>query len=203
MHDGGNVRCWYCAGVDTPDRMVHLGNHPEVHVCLRGAQLVQQWAREIEDEGKRGPVAFARDRMRDLHAEVVRRERYPQAHRRQTALARHVPPTVMKIELLLVPDCPLAAAAADLITTAVADTGVKATITGTIIASEDQALQRGFTGSPTILLNGSDPFAQVDAPVALACRLYSTPDGLRGLPGLRDLRQALNQVAAQHPGAET
>jgi hypothetical protein len=102
----------------------------------------------------------------------------------------------MDIELLVVEDCPHQAAAAELIATAVADTAVKATITHTTIANEDQATQRGFTGSPTFLLNGTDPFARPGAPVALVCRLYSTPDGLRGVPGVRDLRQALKRVAA-------
>jgi len=102
----------------------------------------------------------------------------------------------MKIELLLVPDCPHGPAAAALIQTALTDTGVQATVSETLIDTEDQARQRGFTGSPTILLNGSDPFAQRDAPAALSCRLYSTPDGPRGLPSLRDLRQALKRSAA-------
>lgn len=102
----------------------------------------------------------------------------------------------MDIELLVVPDCPNEAAAAELITSAVADTRVRATIIRTIIASPDQAQRRGFTGSPTILLNGSDPFARPDAPVAMCCRLYSTPEGLRGVPALRDLREALKRVAA-------
>ena len=102
----------------------------------------------------------------------------------------------MDIELLVIPDCPNEAAAAELITTAVADTGVRATVTRTIIASQDHAEQRGFTGSPTILLNGSDPFAGPDAPASLSCRLYSTPDGVRGVPDLRHLRQALKRVAA-------
>jgi glutaredoxin len=102
----------------------------------------------------------------------------------------------MDIELLVVEDCPHQTAAARLIATAVADTGVKATITHTIIASEAQATQRGFTGSPTVLLNGTDPFAVRGAAVALACRVYSTPDGLRGVPGVRDLRRALKRAAA-------
>lgn len=102
----------------------------------------------------------------------------------------------MDIELLVVQDCPNEAAAADLITTAVADTRVQATVTRTIIASQDQAHQRGFVGSPTILLNGSDPFARPAAAVALSCRLYPTPDGPRGVPALRELRQALKRVVA-------
>ena len=102
----------------------------------------------------------------------------------------------MDIELLTVPDCRNAEAAVQLIATAVADTRVKATVTHTVIASEDEARQRGFTGSPTILLNGSDPFAGQRETVALSCRLYWTPDGPRGVPGLRDLRRALKRVAA-------
>lgn len=102
----------------------------------------------------------------------------------------------MDIELLVIPDCPNDAAACELIATAVADTRVEATVTRTIIASPDQARQRRFAGSPTILLNGLDPFARPDAPVALSCRLYATPDGLRGIPALRDLREALKRVAA-------
>lgn len=102
----------------------------------------------------------------------------------------------MEIEVLVVPDCPHQAAATDLIATALADTGVKANITITTVATHDEAQERGFPGSPTILLNGSDPFARSDTPTALSCRLYSTPDGLRGVPALRDLRQALKQAAA-------
>ena len=101
----------------------------------------------------------------------------------------------MQIQLLVIPNCSHEAAAAELITTAVAETGVRATITRTIIASEDTARQHGFVGSPTILLNGSDPFAPPDAPIALACRLYPTPAGLQGVPGLGDLRQALKRAA--------
>ena len=102
----------------------------------------------------------------------------------------------MEIELLVVPDCPHDDAAAVLIATALSHTRVHATVTRTIIASQDEAQRRGFTGSPTILLNGFDPFARPDAAVALSCRLYPTPAGLRGVPALEDLRRALTRAAA-------
>lgn len=102
----------------------------------------------------------------------------------------------MEIEVLVVPDCPHQGPATELIAAALADTGVRAHVTITTIATHDQALQRGFTGSPTILLNGSDPFATPDSPAALTCRLYPTPDGLRGVPELQHLRRALKQAAA-------
>jgi hypothetical protein len=91
---------------------------------------------------------------------------------------------MVQIELLVVPDCPHEAPAAELITTAVADTGVQAKVTRTVITSQDQAW-----------LRGSDPFAEPGAPTAMACRLYPTPDGLRGVPTLRDLRQELKREA--------
>lgn len=71
--DGGKVQCWCCDTIDTLDRMVHLGNHPEVHLCLRCAHFVHQQAWEIEDEQRQGPAAFARNRFRNLRAEVIRR----------------------------------------------------------------------------------------------------------------------------------
>jgi hypothetical protein len=72
-HDEGTLSCWCCDSIDTPDRMVHLGNHPEVHLCLQCAHFVHQQAWAIEDEGKRGPAALARDRFRNLRAAVMRR----------------------------------------------------------------------------------------------------------------------------------
>ncbi len=73
VQDNENVPCWCCDMSDVPDRMVHLGNHPEVNLCLRCAHFVHQQAWEIEDEGNGGPAAFARDRFRNLRAEVIRR----------------------------------------------------------------------------------------------------------------------------------
>ena len=102
----------------------------------------------------------------------------------------------MRIDLLVVPDCPHESAAADLIWAAVTGTRVRANVIRTVVRSLEQAQPRGFIGSPTILRDGIDPFAVPDAPVALACRLYTTPDGMRGLPALPDLRRALKRAAA-------
>jgi len=73
VHDDGEVQCWCCDTTDTPDRMVHLGNHPEVNICLGCAHFVDQQATEIEDAEKRGAAVFVRDRLRSLRAAVIRR----------------------------------------------------------------------------------------------------------------------------------
>jgi hypothetical protein len=46
-------------------------------------------------------------------------------------------------------------------------------------------------GSPTVLIEGRDPFAIAGAPSGPACRVYSTPDGLAGSPTVEQLKEAL------------
>ena len=48
-----------------------------------------------------------------------------------------------------------------------------------------------FTGSPTLLLEGVDPFAVPGARPALACRVYATPKGLAGSPTVDQLTSIL------------
>ena len=56
----------------------------------------------------------------------------------------------------------------------------------------EEADRVGFRGSPSVLIDGTDPFSDPDAPVGLSCRVYSTPDGLAGSPTLEQLRTALS-----------
>jgi hypothetical protein len=49
----------------------------------------------------------------------------------------------------------------------------------------------GFTGSPMIRLNGSDPFGDLTTPASLSCRMYQTPDGPAGSPTVDQLVEAL------------
>ncbi len=53
---------------------------------------------------------------------------------------------------------------------------------------------RGFRGSPTVLINGGDPFADPDAPVGLTCRIYPTDGGYQGTPPTEDLRTFLQEA---------
>lgn len=103
----------------------------------------------------------------------------------------------MDIELLVVPDCPNEAPAAALLRTALDDIGLaRIPFTTTVIETPAQAERRGFVGSPTILIDGNDPFAEPGQPAAVACRIYRTTGGPAGLPDLRQLREALKRAAA-------
>jgi hypothetical protein len=51
-----------------------------------------------------------------------------------------------------------------------------------IVDTPEEAERVGFVGSPTILIDGVDPWAPEGAAVGLSCRMFTTPDGLRGSP---------------------
>jgi hypothetical protein len=51
----------------------------------------------------------------------------------------------------------------------------------------ESAQQLGFTGSPTIRIDGRDPFSPGNTEPGLNCRLYATPNGLAGAPTTEQL----------------
>ena len=61
------------------------------------------------------------------------------------------------------------------------------------VDTPEEAQRLGFHGSPTVLVDGTDPFATEDAPPGLACRVYATSTGLRGTPTLDQLRSVLGE----------
>jgi hypothetical protein len=65
------------------------------------------------------------------------------------------------------------------------------TVTRRQVASDAEAADLGFRGSPTILVDGRDPFTDPDAPVGLACRVYRSRDGLAGAPTVEQLVEVL------------
>lgn len=100
----------------------------------------------------------------------------------------------MNVEVLVVPDCPHEGSAYDLALAALADLGVAGSVSVTVIESDQQAQECGFTGSPTFLINGRDPFAEPGSAVGLACRMYRTSSGLSGMPELGALREELRRA---------
>ncbi|CAN5845252.1 MAG: thioredoxin family protein [Acidimicrobiia bacterium] len=66
--------------------------------------------------------------------------------------------------------------------------GLDATVSYELIGTYEVAVERGFCGSPTVLIDGVDPFADRKAMVGLACRLYLTQNGPAGSPTIEQLR---------------
>jgi hypothetical protein len=63
------------------------------------------------------------------------------------------------------------------------------------VETDEQARRLSFRGSPTVLVNGDDPFADPSAPVGLACRVYRTARGLAGTPSVDELTAVLRAAA--------
>jgi hypothetical protein len=96
----------------------------------------------------------------------------------------------MRITVLMVPECPSTPLAMARLTAALAGRAVEVELVE--IHDEEQATTRGMTGSPTILLDGVDPFGPAGAVPSVSCRLYRHADGtLAGAPSLAELRAAL------------
>ncbi|WP_116244608.1 DsbA family protein [Nocardiopsis sp. FIRDI 009] len=61
------------------------------------------------------------------------------------------------------------------------------------VRTEEEARERGFPGSPTIRVNGRDPFPH-GGTHGLACRVYPTSEGLAGAPTVDQLVRALTEA---------
>lgn len=99
----------------------------------------------------------------------------------------------MDVQLLYIADCPNWRAADDVLRQALDAIGAgDVTPVHVDVTSPEQAELLGVRGSPTFLIDGRDPFADASAPLGLACRVFATPDGLRGAPTVAQLVAALS-----------
>ncbi len=64
------------------------------------------------------------------------------------------------------------------------------------VETPEDAQRLGFAGSPTILIDGIDPFAAPHQPIGLTCRVYPTPQGPAGSPTIEQLSHAVNASTA-------
>ena len=96
----------------------------------------------------------------------------------------------MKVTLLYFDDCPNWVEADQHLILLQAEIPDLETVRQQVETPED-AERLGFRGSPSILIDGVDPFADPDAPVGLSCRIYTTPSGPAGSPTLQQLRDVL------------
>ncbi len=97
----------------------------------------------------------------------------------------------MELFLLTVPDCPNAAAFEERLAAALADRP-GAVVRRRVIADEREAAEAGMHGSPTLLVDGTDPFAAPGQPPSLSCRLYRDASGrTQAVPSVEELRRVL------------
>ena len=97
----------------------------------------------------------------------------------------------MDVVLQYFDGCPGWRVADERVRSALAAAGVDATITHAEVPTLADAERVGFAGSPTILIDGRDPFGDAAATPSLACRRYATERGLEPSPSVDQILAAI------------
>ncbi|MGW4842987.1 organomercurial lyase [Nocardia brasiliensis] len=105
----------------------------------------------------------------------------------------------MRLEILQVPGCPNVAVLEARIGQAIVGQPVTADIVHHLVADLEQAVALGMRGSPTLLVEGRDPFAEAGMAASLSCRLYRSECGVEGAPTVAALRSALGLADTGDP----
>jgi hypothetical protein len=98
----------------------------------------------------------------------------------------------MQVALLYFAGCPSYETAEKTLKEVLATEGIEAEVKLVAVNSDEEASRLRFPGSPTLRIDGRDlfPIAEQEA-WRLGCRVYTTPEGLRGSPTVEMLRESL------------
>jgi len=100
----------------------------------------------------------------------------------------------MDLTVLAVAGCPHAALMEERLAAALAG-GPPAVVVRRVITDPEEAARAGLHGSPTVLVDGADPFAAPGQAASMSCRLYDNGSGrLEGAPSVGQLRRALGRA---------
>lgn len=97
----------------------------------------------------------------------------------------------MDVTLLYFDDCPNWRTTDRILTDLSAE--LEFEVTRRLVTTPEEAEELSFRGSPTVLIDGEDPFADPESPTGLSCRIYHTPEGTAGSPTAGMLRRALTR----------
>jgi hypothetical protein len=97
----------------------------------------------------------------------------------------------MDVALLYFDGCPSHADTLVMLEAQLSEAGWNGNVQLVNVDTQQRAEELRFRGSPTVLIDGEDPFLDTDAPFGLTCRIYLTDDGFRGTPPESDLRAAI------------
>lgn len=100
----------------------------------------------------------------------------------------------MKIELLYFDGCPSWQTALKNLKTALQEEGIAEAITTFEIKDDEQAAKEEFLGSPSIRINGRDLWFEQRKNYSLSCRVYGTPEGVKGFPTVEMLRSKIKSA---------
>ncbi|MDQ3566890.1 MAG: thioredoxin family protein [Actinomycetota bacterium] len=101
----------------------------------------------------------------------------------------------MNIEILYFDGCPTYQTAEQTLREIIAGEGITAYVGLVAVNTDEDAQRLKFPGSPTIRVDGQDLFPTPERQdYRLGCRMYATPEGLKGSPTAKMLREAISRT---------
>lgn len=100
----------------------------------------------------------------------------------------------MKIELLHIDDCPSWQSGLKNLEVARQEERIEQPVEPVKVMDNEDASRLKFLGSPSFRINGWDLWPEERESYSLSCRLYHTPQGMKGFPTVTMLKEALQQL---------
>jgi hypothetical protein len=102
----------------------------------------------------------------------------------------------MNIELLYFDDCPSWQSALANLQAALSEEKLHLQVCLTKVRDTEEAQSRGFLGSPSIHVGGADLWPEEGVSYSWGCRVYPTPEGLKGWPTIQMIRERLASLVS-------
>ena len=99
----------------------------------------------------------------------------------------------MKIELLYFEGCPSWEGGLKNLEIALRGEGLRVPVDKVKVTNDDDATRLKFLGSPHFRVDGQDLWHEERENYSLSCRVYLTPEGVKGFPTVAMLREQLQQ----------
>ena len=100
----------------------------------------------------------------------------------------------MKIELLYFDGCPSWQSGLKNMCTALKANELNVSVELIQVLDNDHAVRRKFLGSPSFRINGVDLWDEERDAYSLNCRVYATPERMKGSPTVEMLQAAIRQA---------
>jgi hypothetical protein len=103
----------------------------------------------------------------------------------------------MKIEVLYFDGCPSWQTGRENLKSALVLEGLSWPIEMAEVTNDEDAQRRRFVGSPSFHIDDKDLWPQNRPEYTMSCRMYPTPEGLRGWPTVEMFRERLRALAGR------
>jgi len=104
----------------------------------------------------------------------------------------------MKVELLYFDGGPCWQSGLQNLQSAQKTNGLDVAVELVQVLDNDDATRKKFLGSPSFRINGVDLWHEEWEVYSMSCRVYATPEGIKGRPSVFMLQEAIRRMVSPH-----